>query len=130
MITADWLSPEQQAVVVTPVMPWTWDEFHETQQRVQTMLAALDHKADLLIDFSRSERLPPNAFSNLRTLRLRTHPNRGMVIMVGFNPYLQSIINVLVQLNPSTTNRIRLVGTMTQALQLAAESQRSRASRK
>jgi anti-anti-sigma regulatory factor len=126
MITADWLSPEQQAVVVMPVTPWTWDEFYQAQRRIQDMLSTLDHKADIVIDFSRSDRLPANALSHLRTLRQRTHPNRGLVILVGLNPYLQSVLNILVQLNPATSKRIRLVGAMPQALEIAAESRRKR----
>jgi hypothetical protein len=127
MITAEWFSPQQTAVIVTARPPWAWEDFYALQQRHQKTLDTLDHMVDLIIDFTHSGKLPPNAFRHLRTLRLRAHPNRGLVIMVGFNPYLQTVLNVLAQLNPTTTNRLRLVGTMAEATRLVQESQQTRA---
>jgi hypothetical protein len=126
MITAEWFNPEHTAVIVTAKPPWTWDEFYELQQRHQETLNSLGHKVDVVIDLTHSGKLPPNAFTHLRTMRLRSHPNRGMIIMVGFNPYLQTVLNVLAQLNPTTTKRLRLVGTLAEAKRLIQEAQRSR----
>jgi hypothetical protein len=126
MISAAWLNTEHMAVVVTATPPWSWEEFHALQQRHQNTLDTLDHKVDLIVDFTHSGKFPPNAFRHLRTMRLRSHPNRGLVIMVGFNPYLQTVLNVLAQLNPTTTSRLRLVGTMDEARQLIQEMQQTR----
>jgi hypothetical protein len=128
MITADWLNPERTGIVSVATPPWNWEDYYEANRRIQEMLNTVNHKVDLILDFSQSGQLPPNALSHLRALGRKIHPNRGLVILVGMNTFMQSIANIFMRLNPNSSKRVRLVRTMSEALQLAEEARRGRAS--
>jgi hypothetical protein len=126
MISVAWHNSEKTIMVMTMVTPWSWEEYHQTTAEMYALLDSVRHKVDVILDFTESTHLPPNAFSHLRNLDRKTHTNRGTVILVGFSKFLQVIADVLVKLYPSAAKSARMVRTLDEAYAVAAEIQSQR----
>lgn len=126
MISVAWHNSEKNVLVMTMATPWSWEEYHQKTAEMYDLLDSVGHKVDVLLDFTESIHLPPNAFSHLCNLDRKTHSNRGAVILVGFSKYLQVIADVLVKLYPAAAKSARMVRTLDEAYRAAAEIQGQR----
>ena len=115
-ITVNWFDASHTILVQEYQTPWTWDIYHKSIEEINVQMDTVNHKVDLIVDFSRGAVLPAKALSHFRRAVTDIHPNRGLVVMIGMNPYLTALTEVLAQMVPHSTARSRIAESLDEAI--------------
>ena len=115
-IQVKWFNTSKTIILQSYHTPWTWDNYHASAKEIDQMLDSVDYPVDLIVDFSDGAVLPAKALSHFRRAVMDIHPNRGLVVMVGMNPYLAALQNVLEQMVPHSAARSRIAETLDEAI--------------
>ena len=105
---------------------WTWDEYHQTTDRLLEMTAGLTYRIDQIIDVSRSERLPEEGspIAHFKKARQSDPLNPGITVIVGADYVLQGLVKVLEEAFGNRFPPRYLVGTIEEAYQLISDSRK------
>jgi hypothetical protein len=123
-ISINWTDDTHQCVQIVYGMYWTWDEFFKIDDTARAMLDSIDHKADFILDL-RDAILPKNVVGQFprfaRGAASLTHPNSRLVVLVGTNPHLRTLLGVFQKVYAVASRRIFLVDSADDARLLLAE---------
>ncbi|NDJ77945.1 MAG: hypothetical protein GYB65_16975 [Chloroflexi bacterium] len=95
-ITTEWDNEQKTAIRVTYQPGWTWDDVEHNMTVELELLESVSHRVDVIEDF-RGTRLPPGAVRQLPKIAESppyTHPNSGLVIMVGDVTFLDKLVAI------------------------------------
>lgn len=84
-ITIDWLTAEQNILVLTYAEPWTWEQVRLCAQSAADMLDSVQQPVYFVHNFYGNTYMPPGGFvENTRWIAasLHSHPNIAAVITV------------------------------------------------
>jgi hypothetical protein len=94
---------------------WTWAEFREADEIFQQMMQTAVHPIALLMNFSESERLPPNSFQEIRNVSNRKNEQIELILVIGVNAALAIMGQVMQRLFPRRAQTIQLCASMSDA---------------
>lgn len=123
-IHAQWDNEAKTAIHATAVGEWDWDDAYAVTMQINAMIESVDHKVDLIIgnEGERRDKIPPNAVTHWRNAYRSLHPNAGLIVIVGGDPFVQVLINALIKLTRSN-HRIQMVRTLADARALVSQKQ-------
>ncbi|MBL8162849.1 MAG: hypothetical protein JNJ61_12750 [Anaerolineae bacterium] len=107
---------------------WTWEELHRTLAAIKKITDAVDYEIAALVDVSRGLHiLPGDLFSaeglhNARLLMTLGHDGTGPLVIVGANPLIKTVYDVLHKLDPSALGNVRFAKTLEEARLLLKNS--------
>ena len=102
MIELDWDDPEKTIILYTFFDPWTWDEYYATNPKRDKMFSETNQVIDIILDFRKGKRLPPQAMTQLHKIGSWGSPQRGVVIILGVHSMLQLLANIMSSLYPQS----------------------------
>jgi hypothetical protein len=83
-VTIEWGNTEKTILHVKFLRPWNWDEYYGVYQEGYAMTESVDHKVNIIMDFSKNDgRLPASALTHFRSAASKAHPRRGVVIITS-----------------------------------------------
>ena len=95
MIDVSWITVAEQDVILFTFHPtWTWSNFHQAQQRVQTMLAYSTRAFPIFFDFHKAGNLPPGMIKEMRDIIEEWHPNGSPLLVVAGNRIIHNAFTV------------------------------------
>ena len=103
-ITVHWDDPHQTIVRWDFEGAWTWQDFYQAQAESDALITSVEHTVDVVANVARSPSLPRNPLSRYRQARQSTPRNRGVVVVVGANSFVMSIIQIY---NPVFGRKLR-----------------------
>lgn len=115
-VSTEWDTKDQTAILISYISPWEWNEHYDSIRKMHTMMASVEHKVDLIYDFSKGNSLPSRAL--LHFMRGITQPrpkNTNRIIAVGAEGLMVSIARILRRIYPISTDDIREVKTVAEA---------------
>ena len=101
---------------------WTWDEFFESQQAVNSMLEGLPQTVDQIFDVRQAAALPQGALTQLRSATNQRAYNSGLRVVVGPNRFYEVMFTMLAKIMPHLKESVVMVETLDDAYQLIQES--------
>jgi hypothetical protein len=117
--TVDWDDEQKHAVIITYGNAYTWDEYEQALDQTIALIKSVPHQVDLIIDMREGARNPPagSMFPHIRKAaeRLRQEPNFGKSVMVGANPFLQTMSRVFAKLPLHRPDASVMVASMQEA---------------
>lgn len=114
-IDVRWFDERHNAILYTFQSPWDWDDYYAISGIAGEMFRDVGHKVAIIIDLTSSTGLPPGALTHLRRGINKEYDNRGTVILVGMNRFVQSMSSMMVRLFPQAAKQMRMVGTLEDA---------------
>lgn len=73
--------------------PWNWKDYHKAVQISRFALHGLTHDIDVIVDLSRSSRLPAGALAHVRTFGRRITPAMtGRALVIGMDEALVTVL--------------------------------------
>jgi len=97
-ITVEWDDADKRVLRYTYPEIWTWDDVFLIIEKGDALLDEVTSKVFIIIDLSLSKTLPPNALPHGRNILKRSHPNRGIYIVIGMNKFIQTMFETFMQL--------------------------------
>jgi hypothetical protein len=100
---------------------WTWDELHQTLATIKKITDNVNHEIAALVDVSRGLHIAPtDLFSaeglhNARLLMTLGREGTGPVVIVGVNPLIKTIYDVVHKLDPDILSSVRIAKTLDDA---------------
>ena len=114
-----WLDDNKTAIVYTFRAGWSWNDFAHNNKIATEMLDGIDHKADIILDFSARTVPPPNALSNFqRMMREAPHPKQGRLILVGARILFRTIAKQFVRLVSKSSQEILVANSLDEAREM------------
>ena len=125
-ISVSWAN-EQQTIIRLKYGPaWTWEDWLNADRQAMAMLDAAHTPVDLLHD-ARDTVMPNNTLSVLPGILRQTsgikHPNAGLMIVVGAEPFLEIVVSVFKRAYSHHAQQILLSPTMESACALMGVSE-------
>ena len=99
-IQISWDNPQKTASLWQFEGRWTWADFYDAQQQHRALIQGRDDQIDVIADLSNSPSLPANAFSRYKNARVNTGTHLGIIVLVGANLFVRSMVSVFARLNP------------------------------
>jgi hypothetical protein len=101
---------------------WTWDEFYAMMDESRRLMdSAPNSRIDMIVDMTSGNFLPHNALSHFGRLPKSRHPKAGILVLVGPNAFIRSLVNVIGRLSARSTTHLLVADTMEDARQKIAE---------
>jgi hypothetical protein len=94
-ITVEWDNDAKTVIRFTYVGQWDLKQFYDTTEQSNALMASVDHKVDVILDVRKSSLIPKNFVSTMRTIRFKTHPHTGSLVLVGGNMFMRTLTNAL-----------------------------------
>jgi hypothetical protein len=82
-VTVDWDNPEQTAVLITYLRPWTWEEFDTAVAKMKQKFDSVKHKVDVIFDIRKGGFPPPDAMERFKEVSEIDHPNGGQLVFIA-----------------------------------------------
>ena len=97
-IDVKWANEEKTICVLQRSPNWTWEEFDAANVQSNTMIKAVHHTVDLIVDGA--DRLPPGSPAvHFKKAMISKPENLRYVIIVISNPFGRIIFNVMSKLS-------------------------------
>src|SRR5262245_57269342 len=93
-VSTRWNNPQHTALLLTFTAPWTWDDFEQVSQSIESAFASVDHTVDLIIDVSWAGELPSNTLDRLRDTYADATSNLGCYIFVGATDAFKTLLTI------------------------------------
>ncbi len=125
-ITLHWEHEEKHILRCNMIGQWTSQELLDGIEAGQHYFTSTSHTVHLIIDWSQNTHKPTRIIEFARRAEAYTPPNLGLLVVVGANAFIQSLMLVVQKLAPHTTRHLYYVDTIEEALILIkAQSQTS-----
>lgn len=85
-VSIQWNTPEKTALILTFTAPWTWDQYEELSDNIQTTFDSVIYDIDLIVDLSKAGDIPESTLNQLRDAYAGGMSNLGQYIFVGATP--------------------------------------------
>ena len=124
-ITAEWINDEKTILHQFYAGEWTWDDYEASIRERTAMLDSVDHKVDVITDVSEMI-VPKDALANLSKITASsafTHPNMGLLVIVGASRFVQIMSNIAVKFGGIKAGKIVVVPTLEEAYEVVKEQQ-------
>jgi hypothetical protein len=121
-IHASWDNEAKTVIHSVSHGDWNWEEAYAVTREINTMLASVDHKVDLIIGAEANSRgkIPPNAVSHWHNTYRNLHPNARRIIVVGVNPFVNALLNIIIKV--ARADNIKMVRTLEEARALVYQA--------
>src|SRR5687767_12578693 len=103
---------------------WTWDDFQSAKAQSFAMVAGEDHPVAIVFVVPSDVLVPPNFVSHMSASLRQTGERSSVLVMVGGNPYLRALLNVLESVAARSSGLLRTFDTLDQARKWIAEWER------
>ncbi len=118
MIQVEWAANHENIVIWTFTAPWTFDEFHQAKNQVDTMINTVEGFVDSIFIPSKGQPIPYRSLSQLRNLIINRHERHRYIVIVGPRVFLVALLNVLTELIMGLDLHLRTAKTESQAHQI------------
>ena len=109
------LSDDPKTITFQIEGKWAASDLLELSERCNQMLDEMTYRVDMIGDLSQSQ-IPPRSLRDISLrLRQREHPNRSLIVLVGLNPLLRTILIVLQRVYPRRLDRLKTASTWERA---------------
>jgi hypothetical protein len=92
---------------------WAASDLLELSERCNQMLDEMSYRVDMIGDLSLAQ-IPPRSLRDI-SLRQREHPNASLIVLVGLNPLLRTILLILQRIYPRRLERLKTASTWERA---------------
>ena len=117
-IQISWDNPQKTATLWTFEGRWSWADFHKAQQQHKALLQGRVEQIDVIADLRNSPTLPANAFSGYRNARVNTGAHLGIIVLVGTNMFIRTMVKAFTRLNPTLGQEFFFADSMEEARQI------------
>lgn len=115
-VSVEWDDNLPDVMVMTFVSPWTWEEYYITDDKFSDMLAEpAPKRVDVIVNFTAGTVVPAGVFSHFQRSSQTTHPSIHMIIIVGVNDLLRSVLSVICRLFPHIKRRLKFASSIDDA---------------
>lgn len=90
-VTVEWDNDDKTVVRMEMTGRWSWEEAFAGSERGYNLLESVPYEVGVIIDFSRSAGLPPNAITHAKGMIQRRHSRTGLTVFVGANAVFMSL---------------------------------------
>lgn len=126
MVEVEWANAEHNIIRWRFSQPWTWDEFYSAKNQVDTMIDSVVGTVDSIFVTSNTQLLPPNATIHLRNIIAARHKRHNLIVIVGANRFLSTILTVMTRWVPGLDIQLRYATSVSDAFSLIQESRQKR----
>lgn len=125
--TVEWHGDE--LVVAVFSQPWTWLDFYEIVKHMHTLIAQKPHTVHMVI-IHQANFPPGNPLRNFQAAIQDQPPNAGHIFIIPKDPhspfqsFMKALVSIVEKVNPKMS-RIRMVGSIAEAEQIAAQARLS-----
>ncbi len=118
-IALNWFDDKNTVLLYSFEGSWTWEEFHELDDPVWNLIAKVDYRIDLLIDWTQSAGFPLGIMASMHRAGENVIPQTdGLTISIG-GPYLIKIMfGIFRRTYPKAAASYRLVDSVDDAIKL------------
>ena len=117
-IVVDWDNEQKTIIRYFFSKGWNWDELREAFAQAYQLLETVDHRVNILMDFTTSSIFAPNGAINKarHVIDNPKHSNVGITILVG-SRFVSSIFQLMNRLLGATTSKwdVSFVNTIDEA---------------
>lgn len=89
-INSSWDNDEKTIILMEFEGQWTWTDVQNVGTRHNQMIDEVTHPVDFIVDFSKSQHVPPGFLQHTRRVLSGAHPRSRAVILVGMNPLMRA----------------------------------------
>jgi len=115
-VKAYWLDESKKDIVQYDFEgKWTWDEFYPIYEEALRMEKAQPHRVDVILDFQRSGKVPPNALTHIKGITDKQPDNIGLSIFVTQNRFFNVMYDVAIKFYPKTKRYFVISETIEEA---------------
>lgn len=116
-----WLDDSQQALHLTFMGNWGWQDVERCRYKIRSMVADIPHQVSVVIDFNAEFWIPGSIDLHLHRFNESHNPKIKVLIMVITNPLLRNLALLYSKKPGGLGYPVRLVSNMAAARQLLAE---------
>ncbi|NWF68279.1 MAG: hypothetical protein HXY40_04275 [Chloroflexi bacterium] len=127
-VSVSWDNDAHSIIHFQMSAPWTWDEYRSADEQAQRLMDAATHKVDIILDFSGGMHLPSSDLKYVRRAGQLTHPQQGLVVVLGVNAFLRALGTALETFFPGAAKNRRMAASKEEAYRMIAEEQVARGS--
>jgi hypothetical protein len=117
-IHSDWDNESKTIIRREMSGTWSWDEYIENNRHEHEMAISVPHDVRLIIDTRQSLTLPIGALIQFKRALESNSKAIKLNLVVGANPMLRTVHQILMQLFPHFVGRVILVKTFDEAYDL------------
>ncbi len=119
-VAVKWDNEQHTTLLYTFTDPWDWGDYDLAAHLGRKMMDDSPHKVAIIIDLIGTQNLARGAIQRLSQGIEKVHPNRGTIVIVCTNPFVQAIMSILTRLYPEHARDVHNVKTLEQARALAS----------
>jgi len=82
---------------------WALSDFYDITQKGNTMLDEVTYPVNLVLDIRGSKTLPNGFINAISNVSRKSHPNTGIMVMVGINVFARTFIGWYRKIYPAKT---------------------------
>ncbi|GAB4512452.1 MAG: hypothetical protein OHK0046_11980 [Anaerolineae bacterium] len=97
-----WDNPEKTTLRQVFSGRWELDDLYQCADKTHRLISSLEHPVHVIMDLTDSQ-APTNMLSAVRYLESRVAPNQGIVVMVGADDFMASMLEVARRIAPRAT---------------------------
>jgi hypothetical protein len=90
-VVVEWDNRQKTIMRMTVAGRWTWDEMYRSHDAGERLLNGTQHPYDVIIDWSKSEDIPPAAITSAKSMLDVRSPYIRATVFVGANRPLRSL---------------------------------------
>jgi hypothetical protein len=114
-ITVTWYNETQTVIQWQFAGRWTWERFAEASRVTHRLAENSPTPLVLLIEVPENVWFPPDTVGHVRQILQRAHPNIALRVIVTRNATVQTLLRLILQLNPRFAAACFLVQTRAEA---------------
>jgi hypothetical protein len=125
-IDVNWYDDTKTALLVVYGKTFELKDFYNSIDISYQLMESVPWTVDIVQDVSELAKLPSNVLSVVRYLEGKSHPRRGVTIIVGINRFVKIMFDVGKTLAPKASANYHFVDTRKDADKLLASVRQSR----
>ena len=114
-IEVSWDNAEKTIIRYDYGEDWTWEDFHDANQKSNRMAASVTHIVDLIVDFTHGSPPPAGSLGRFRKAMEDAPKNRGIIVIVGGSFFINSLVAVFSRIYRALGRRLMTAGTVEEA---------------
>ncbi len=107
-IQVAWGNDEKTILKFTYQGNWDLRDFYQATDRSNDLLSEVAHTVALIQDVQGSKMIPNGFMGAIGNINRKIHPNAGMVIMLGINPFARAFIELYRRVYPEKPGEKRV----------------------
>lgn len=115
-IVVDWLDADKKIIYYDFPAQWTWDDLYSAMTQVKDMMATVPYNVYVVIDYEKSQGMPPGALTQLRVGTMKASPNWGGGVFIGVSALVKTLLNTFTTINKRLGERYSIAKDREEAL--------------